>query len=195
MNTEYNDPWEILSKEEAAEKNNAVPMDEKIRRSVHELTHHLIAEHYGLPCEGIELGHMEGHPRIASGLAHTGDYLAQKNAAGEPITLDENRAYVHAVLSNGYGDEAIFGTDAGLRGDEIDVRRARWHLEGTLGYTKEEADAFIADSIEQTRKILADPKIKENLLNAGKKVARENWGTGLMSRDAVNDVLNIKKGM
>jgi len=43
MNTEYDDPWEILSKEEAAEKNNAVPMDEKIRRSVHELTHHLIA--------------------------------------------------------------------------------------------------------------------------------------------------------
>jgi hypothetical protein len=101
MDTEYGDPWKTLSKDQAAKKNSAVPMDEKIRRSVHELTHHLIAEHYGLPCEGIELGYMEGHPSAASGLAHTGDYLDRKNTAGEPITLEESRAYVHAVLSNG----------------------------------------------------------------------------------------------
>jgi len=195
MDKQYDDPLRTLSKDQAAKKNAAVPMDEKIRRSVHELTHHLIAEHYGLPCEGIELGYMEGHPSAASGLSHTGDYLARKNAAGEPITLEENRAYVHAVLSNGYGDEAVFGTPEEQRGDEIDVRQARWHLEGPLGYTSEEADAFIAHSIEQTRRILSDPMIRENLLNAGKRVARENWGTGLMSRDAVNDVLNLKKGM
>jgi hypothetical protein len=184
-----------LSKAEATQKNNATPMNERERRAVHELTHHLIAEHYGLICEGIELGYMEGQSSIASGLAHIGDNLRQKEEAGEVITPEEQRAYAHAVLSNGYGDEAVFGTPPELRGDEADVRKARHLLEDSFGYSPEDAATFMANSIEQTRRILSDPTVKEALRNAGMRAAEEYWGTGvLMSRKTVNELLNPRKG-
>jgi hypothetical protein len=184
-----------LSKAQATQKNNATPMNERASRAVHELTHHLIAEHYGLICEGIELGYMEGQSSIASGLAHIGDNLRQKEEAGEVITPEEQRAYVHAILSNGYGDEAVFGTPPELRGDEHDVLRATRYMETQWHYEPDDIDNFMASSIEQIRKILADPTVKEALRNAGMRAAKEYWGTGkLMSRETVNEILNLGKG-
>jgi|SRR6266496_960977 len=133
-----------LSKSEAAQKNNAVSMDERVRRTVHELTHHLIAEHYGLICEGIELGYMEGQSPLVCGVAHIGDNLRRRQEAGEAITPEEQRSYVHAILSNGYGDEAVFGTPPELRGDEHDVLCATRYMETQWGYEPDDIDAFIA---------------------------------------------------
>jgi hypothetical protein len=184
-----------LSKSEAAQKNAATPIDDRVKRAVHELTHHLIAEHYGLVCEGIELGYMEGEPSDACGLAHIGDNLRKKDEAGEAITPEESRAYVHAVLSNGYGDEAVFGTPPELRGDERDVWMARHLLEDSFGYSLDDAAAFIANSIKETRKILSDPIVKAALRSAGTRAAKDYWGTGvLMSRETINEMLKLKKG-
>jgi hypothetical protein len=182
----------ILSKSEAAQKNDATSMAERHRRTVHELTHHLIAEHYGLICVGVELGYMEGQPSGASGLAHFGDDLQKKHEAGENITPEQQRAYVHAALSNGYGDEAVFGTPPELRGDEDDERCARRYMEMQWKFEPDEVEAFMAHSIEETRKILAVPEVKEALRNAGMQAAKEYWGTGkLMSREKVNAMLNL----
>jgi hypothetical protein len=184
-----------LSKTQADQKNADTPMDEKVRRTVHELTHHLIAEHYGLICEGIELGYMEGQPSAACGLAHIGANLQRKQASGETITSEEQRSYVHAVLSNGYGDEAVFGTKPELRGDEGDVRRAIQYMETQWKYEPDEIDNFMALSINQTRKILSEPAVRDALRNAAMRAAKEYWGTGrLMSRETINEMLNLKKG-
>jgi hypothetical protein len=185
----------LLSKSEATQKNDAVSMDERGRLAVHELTHHLIAEHYGLVCEGIEVGYMEGQSSSACGLAHIGDNLRRKDESGEVITPEESRAYVHAVLNNGYGDEAVFGTVPELRGDEADVRRASRYMETQWGFDPDEVDAFISKSTDETRKILADPKVREALLRAGTRAAKEYWGSGeLMNRKTINETLNLREG-
>jgi hypothetical protein len=186
---------DTLSREEAIRKNQETPMSTRIQFAVHELTHHLIAEHYGLVCGGIELGFQEGRSPYLPAMCHTGDELERKFKAGEPITPEYNRAYAHAVLSNGYGDEAVFGTPPELRGAELDEYQARKQLERFMHYEPHEAQAFMDASIKETRRILSDPKIRQSLRSAGELAAREYWGTGkLMSRDAVNEALNKKGG-
>lgn len=192
---EYDNPRYTLSKIEAAKKNGITPMSERERFAVHELTHHLIAEHHGLICDGIELGFKEGQSSAAPGLAHLADDLQRKLNAGESVTPEQDRAYVHALLSNGYGDEAVFGTEPELRGDEYDVHQATRHMEERWLYDPDQVNAFIADSIKETRKFLSDPKIRETLRTAATRAARDYWGTGkLMNRDAVNNALNLKGG-
>jgi hypothetical protein len=192
---EYDNPQYPLSAIEAAQKNDAEPMSERIRFAVHELTHHLIAERCGLICDGIELGYKAGWPRSAAGLAHYGDDLRRKRGRREPITPQQDEAYVHAALSNGYGDEAVFGTEPERRGDDDDLRKAIWHMETEWEFDPDEVKAFMETSIKETRKFLSDPKIRQTLRTAATRAAREYWGTGqLMQRDAVNEVLNIKRG-
>jgi len=191
----YDNPQYTLSAIEAAQKNDAEPMSERIRFAVHELTHHLIAEHYGLISDGIELGYKAGWPRSAAGLAHYADELKRKYVRKEPITPQEDEAYVHAALSNGYGDEAVFGTEPERRGDDDDIQTATRHMEIKWDYEPDDIDTFVAQSIKQTRRILSDTKMRQALLNAGKYAAQEYWGTGkLMQRDVINEVLNLKGG-
>ena len=192
---EYDNPQYTLSAIEAAQKNDITPRSERERFAVHELTHHLIAEHHGLICDGIELGYKEGRPSSAAGLAHYGDDLKRKHDKGEPITPEQDRAYVHAALSNGYGDEAVFGTEPERRGDGDDIRKAIWHMKTRWDFDRDRVNTFMANSIKETRKALSDPKIIETLRTAATRAAREYWGTGrLMNRDAVNEVLNPKGG-
>jgi hypothetical protein len=68
-------------------------------------------------------------------------------------------------------------------------------METEWEFDPDEVKAFMETSIKETRKFLSDPKIRQTLRTAATRAAREYWGTGqLMQRDAVNEVLNIKRG-